>query len=723
MSAHAQPLNVDALPPKPKADSDQLLCVEMLFPTLSDALFDGIDLVLLTCTSTTEATAEVIPSLSIIKLAKSKPHVVVSASELHSALYGAQPTAHDTPTNRSLTTIIAIAESAEYRTERFLDLGTIVFHRALDKTLQHALQGLATSLATIARQSLNVLNDQFASLAHERAQLPRGKTVSDTVSLFCIYIYERYGIPATYLNYDHKSGTWLSTQNGPGSVALQAELARANVDKLAFAKPISGYEQDHFYVLIPFAHDPSLRFVHHLIVLQQMTEFSAATIARIISHVEYYSTVVTHESQASLLMYLSGAAASLYSTFQRPESFLPDTYLDDFRALIDGALQATLQATNAFSATCRLYDPRTHGLALFVEVAHPMTAKIVADHASTVIPVRDWMDSVNAHTFVTKAHAEYTYIRNIPKLLDGSTPKPAPEKKKVYLAHRKDTVSELCLPLSFKMHTKIGTLNFESPLVDGFKKDIPFLQSVREGLEHWLALRLELNDKYWLAGRSQHYASFHELQQALDDPAVSTNVRVRIRQYLGTESAITDALETARLGELCDFWTSYVNRYSKTDLRVCATVGREYRRRIRARLSAACRLDVRTPDLLVSRRTFDMLTVILRNLLDNLRKHGDFDSDTLEVRQLRPRSLGAKGAEHGELHVLLRMSVPLYEDQLVADCLRPTHSSERAHYGLFICGMLARELSGFTYMHNVPDEGRAMLRITIPLGPHIIRDS
>ena len=145
-------------------------------------------------------------------------------------------------------------------------------------------------------------------------------------------------------------------------------------------------------------------------------------------------------------------------------------------AFVAPLLGRALNNTRAHSACMRVFSLDDRSLHVFIDCATELGARKQRDKISENL----WQQSVVAFTFHTGGTLSHTYIP-----LTSSAPLPNEYHTlglRSVLSVRENTRSELCFPL-FCGDVCVGTLNFESPVPDGFNEDIPFLQAIRLSIE------------------------------------------------------------------------------------------------------------------------------------------------------------------------------------------------------------------------------------------------
>jgi hypothetical protein len=268
---------------------------------------------------------------------------------------------------------------------------------------------------------------------------------------------------------------------------------------------------------------------------------------------------------------------------------------------------------------------------------------------------------------------------------------------------RPDAEAELCFPLTYKQ-TKIGVVNFESPIQHGFDLDVAFVGAVVAAIEQHLVLLLEANDQRGLASRARIQHSLHEIQHIIDEPAFPGDYRAR----LGLHMKVLDgtAFDERRLVPLSELRT-FLERYLE-EMRT--SVGLPS---IADSLALGCRIFLETPDLHVSSHWMDVTQIIFKNLLDNIREHGDASRDSLTIRQPAFR-------DGAHISFRLRSSATLPEAEIADMLFTPLRRSDRLHFGMFLVGAMARYLGGYAHVGN---ERRGVVLVSLPIPGLTLKDT
>jgi hypothetical protein len=393
------------------------------------------------------------------------------------------------------------------------------------------------------------------------------------------------------------------------------------------------------------------------------------------------------EHRSGHILDLQRSAFSLAS-HSRSGTFWRDLSLErELASFFRAAALPVVSMTNAFSATIRLYDPATNRLRKLYEIGEPEVRKVDPNDQLDSIPLVD-KRSLNARVF-SQQHPEY--ISNV-----GGARKTLP--------HRVNTLSEFCLPIWFRQ-TCIGTVNFESPVADGLRPEAPFLTAISESLSHFVTLLLSANDRFWLSRTSRHEANLHEVNNQLRDLArdgVLTQTRVeQIARHLRRRRvAISD--KRRPIATIKDTLSDYLMYQAKRIASPSVSSFHEEEARF------GCRFVLRNWKLLVSGSRLDLISLILSNLISNVRSHSTWRRDRIEIRH--------NGRFDSPLRIAVHASRGVDERTARALGLQPIRSTRkngRDRAGMFLSGVLARELGGFVFVQNSTSELR--LWISLPL--------
>lgn len=397
--------------------------------------------------------------------------------------------------------------------------------------------------------------------------------------------------------------------------------------------------------------------------------------------------------------------------------------LDHFRAFAAPYLETALHTTSAHSVSVRVFDLSEKGLRRITSISSDTGTSIPKDVAQ-VIPVNDlWsaqFESVVAFTFARGAIVRegYVYIKNI------RSPIPSKYRKlglKKSLNVRPATRSEICFPLVVGA-TPVGTLNLEAPFPAGFDSDTVYLLMLKEGLEGYLEALQARVDLPWLLAHSNRTDSVHELRQHIETGKVFNDHQAALLRRLFPEPVAPPKNEWYELHTIRNYVDQWIDRtYTPT---WSETTKKDFKR-------------VLVIDSKLPRKTsidpvfFSGLLTILRNILQNVVKHGEFNDRVIISTRLMGDSvecsLAQDSASHLQANGYIRIVYHSYGHRIdpnIVDQLgyRPTGGQEgNPRYGMFLIGMIARLLGGTVYAANSKVRGGLSLQVDLPM-PQITFD-
>ena len=120
-------------------------------------------------------------------------------------------------------------------------------------------------------------------------------------------------------------------------------------------------------------------------------------------------------------------------------------------------------------------------------------------------------------------------------------------------------------------------------------------------------------------------------------------------------------------------------------------------------------MRINDPGIVIEKYKMNLLAIMYQNLLDNYRKWGDIERDSVLVHRKKNTNV---------LDFVVNSSNRFDENQMKKLLIEPymttTNQEDKAHYGMFIIGMIARHLGGYAYVLNKKDRSNSRLIIKIP---------
>ena len=612
----------------------------------------------------------------------------------------------------------------------FIDfVGSLVAE--LNNTIPCSLNALNESSKKTRRLLKEIINSEVYNISVE-------KTLSNLISYFK-HIYGASELQEIFLyKNDFKNNTWETFDSKFDSLVKEKienfyYRRRAGADTLyAYENrmPISFKEDDTYFLLVPVAKNHEKEYFRYAILIANDKPIEQFLLKNLDEVVSYYFSSYIEEQKRTLL-------ADMQMEFFKNISVFGDSK-QKLKELAEREFEKIVQITNAYSATIRLYNPAKGSLQLFVDKFNENeNAKRTKDLKE--IFFTDYQDgphqgkSIHWRMFLTQER----YIDDYPvavyegRLLNYYKPKKTKHsfKKNKSLPAREQTASEFCVPLYFKQ-IKIGTINFESPIVNGFDSECilnvdgkpeivlvkkgkdkkqkiiyekcvkirndSFLYAVKIILETYYILLFENNDSHFTSRLIERESNFHDLNNLVDSNNDLNLHRERITKLLGNIRSVNEN-SIYTFGDVLSIRTKKIaNRKSNLG---------DYANRVIPELESSLPVNKsfleNAENIKISGDTYYALEIIYSNLLANFFKYGNID---------RGDRLGLYYDEHSNcLFFKQKMSRPFpilngndrYFETLIR---RKTREGESIHSGLFIVGVLTRQLGGYIY-HDVDEEG------------------
>jgi len=273
------------------------------------------------------------------------------------------------------------------------------------------------------------------------------------------------------------------------------------------------------------------------------------------------------------------------------------------------------------------------------------------------------------------------------------------------------TQTQLCFTVFFK-RAAIGVLNFESTIRKGIgENDTTYLMKIRSALENYIQLIYESTDKYWLTRQNQIYQNLHELQNLIGGINFPDDYRNIIKDYIDQKN-IRESNQMVPLSRLIGFRENYLEAY-RNDL-VATNTNPSYINEIIEEYSKACTISISDESISMEAYKVDMIEVIYKNMLDNFKNYSLSNRGRFNVYLRKSKDI---------LGFHSRSSEPFPDcvhNKLLQTPIWQEHRG-RYSYGMFIVGMLARQLNGFAYAENLEDSNRGALRVEIPIKDGLCR--
>lgn len=367
--------------------------------------------------------------------------------------------------------------------------------------------------------------------------------------------------------------------------------------------------------------------------------------------------------------------------------------LSDFRFFSEKCLSEIIKSTYAYSAAVRLYNPSKNALAMFTiecnewgeyngcEIKGKKDIKTKLHHCS-----------VNAFAFknATCLKEPYVYINNI-------NIKSIPQKYKELgldsiMPLREKSKSEICFPL-FIGKVPFGVLNIESPIINAFDNDTHYLLSIKQAIESFYDISMKITDSNWLAARSPVYKNVHEIKQLLDTKDFFTEKQLSALKPLILYERNVLNNEEKELNDLKEEIKQYLNE----KINILEKI-----KLIHWNIEGT---------ILVNNNIFLKIKLIVFNLIENILNHSEIRKDAINF------SINSVKNKVSTLKIKVITFGAFGEDDFHFLTFSPILKGETYHYGMFLIGMLSRNLGGTCYIEKMTKNKKrfTIIEVIIPL--------
>lgn len=418
-----------------------------------------------------------------------------------------------------------------------------------------------------------------------------------------------------------------------------------------------------------------------------------------ISVIKDYIDCLKKQERLQKTSFLSKIQAEVIEKFKGNGYNNKNELLSDFKIFSEKCLKRIIKTTYAHSAVVRLYNASKNTLAAFTVECNKWGKwnDCEIDDKKKDIKLKLQHCSVNAFVFAKaltlNLEEQYVYIDHLKK--------PIPEKYKKnglndILMFRKNSMSEICFPL-FIGKVPFGVLNIESPIIDAFDDDIHYLLSIKQTIESFYDISIKTTDSNWLAARSPVYKNVHEIKQLLDSAGTSLTeyqlsclkplILFETNDVIDNKEITLDVLKE----DIDNYLKEKTNDLNKNKIHPLYW-------NIKTKIS-------------ISSNKFEKIKLIAFNLIENIIKHSNIKKDSIDF------SIDFTS----EKIPILKMKIITYgtfgEDNFSSLTFSPVMKCKKYHYGMFLVGMLSRNLGGTCYIEEKEKEDRkfTLIETVIPL--------
>jgi hypothetical protein len=488
--------------------------------------------------------------------------------------------------------------------------------------------------------------------------------------------------------------------------------------------PITFKDDDCYHLLVPVAKSYEKIYFRYIFLIthkKPIDEFVLTNLNSLIS--DYFNRFIESEKFAllsnlqsiALNVSLSEQNSKLNDTKKQLEDKDNDS-LECLRILTTYAFKEVVNISNAYSATMRLYDPSKGALILFVDCfnteesdGEPGTDLLFSDFKSG-----ENGKSINCQVFTkTEMSGKAIYATN--------------QRVKQAIKRRPQTVAELCMPLYYKL-VKIGTVNFESPIKNGFDsechlpiaedhtvniRDDSFLYSVKIMLENYYALLRERNDTKYLSRFLNRESNFHDLKNIIGSKGDLNNQRTEILRLLGNIRTLNEINQNSVSSLACI--KKLKDQIIEERKKNAGDFAEDIYKQKELRIILNKPLMDNPEKYQITSRTEGIIKDIYKNLLVNFLNYSSAsDGDTLlalydeKTGFLRFNQISKKPMPKLDNNLMQYFETPI--------SMKTSEYEAKTKSGLFIVGALVRQLGGYIFP-DIDDLGFMFgFRIEIYLG-------
>lgn len=680
-----------------------LLCVEDVVDLLSHHALADLNLLLVSHHRTRESD-RIIPTLSVLKRAGSDPRPASSVEDIVNFIndVGGIDSKSTGPLPRISEQIVDRAKAVgfDYPSQLLPDnnstpdgLFVSVLVHPISTNLvafNDILSSIFQNATHIIRNSLNLLNDSMSRTLEDWHALfqqlnPPGQplqSVDEAVLTFCGYVASEYKVPCHIFEFDLRDNKWSLDSRSPFNAEVESFLPLIDdlMKRPDSHKPLHGRQADKYYLFIPFVSARANTLIQYALVLLSKEPMAWYLPLNVVRFVDYYFNDALQKEKLRILADLNQETLRIPS--QPPSYFASFSFhhQEEISNFARSAFRRILRISNAFAATLRLYEPGVRGLRLLVEELDPQLDKMGAGNRLEVIPLADRSRSLNARTFI-----ESPNYQSRERFKKGD----------VY-NRRFDAKSEICFNMRFK-GSKVGTINFEYPMVRGYEPELEFLQAIVSAVENHLTLLLEFSDKHWLTRRAQYEQNVHEAENLIRTSNLSEHSKTEITEYLRRGLLVEQGVNR-QLQDISIYFKSYLEK-----LVPCGTL----------HVNRCYHIDLPEPFITIDAYWLGLVEIILKNILDNFFTYCDPRRDSIIVRH-------RVGDRVNSDLILIKISgsLPFPKEVLRHGTFRPLPSPDILKHeskGLLLVGILTRQLGGVVEIANSIGSSRCSLLVKIPL--------
>jgi len=479
------------------------------------------------------------------------------------------------------------------------------------------------------------------------------------------------------------------------------------VETISTGKALSGYVRDSgfstFFVIVPVIRkiESPTRITRVLLIYQNQPIYSE-TVRFIIDYVDLFVSramtarkldeiLAVQQEVMNIPRLLATIKVASYSEFEQA-----------FKRFLLPHLKEIVQATYAYSAVVRLYDPYQKALVIFDETSseYGIRDNALAENDYRSIPLKQYKMSVNAFTFLDGGQKhDYVYIENLK----------APIKERYHksgldtaLTSRSRSLSEICFAL-LAGDVPFGTLNIESDVKGAFDDDVRYLLAVKRAIEAYYNNLLYSNDLQWIRSQINRYENIHELKSY-----ASIGFFDKPTEQLLSKLLWLPPQKLEQLGRSGDYEPHALkDRVNHWIDQMYSGLSPENIQSVKSVLEYNIDENINMPTIL-----FESIESIVKNLVQNIVRYGDQRRDKIIVSTRPFYDIG----DQGIVRIYVRSHGKIGADTLDKFGLVPiTDIVGNLHFGMFLVGMLTRILGGVLHVSRNEVAPYHVIEIRIPL--------
>jgi hypothetical protein len=541
----------------------------------------------------------------------------------------------------------------------------------------------------LRQNSPNMLNASLDLSLKEskKIELRYKDSIHDTAESISKYIIESYRYECTLFNLNEDI------------YKLDKILTENIYPLITYGRPLYFFRHDQWILLFPFINDRKSGKIEHVFKITSSKSISKYLIINLTKSFNYYFNSFIPRLIINHIADLQNRIIKIY--YDKSKYIEGINLKKELKLFSEVSFGKIINNSGAHSATLRIFDPFSKKLLLISEVLS--SKNNFNKDTDRDIPLKDHK-SINVLTFKNCKKNSFSFSKDIKDY-----------KKELGIFDRPTSKSELCFPLYFKQ-IKIGTINFESPSEDGFgtilkrtktiKKNIDeysndttfnYYYSIKNLIEEYSEVLFDSSDKLWLSKRIHIYQNIHELKSLLQVDDIGDQYKETIRNAINLSQEATPEDSGIELFKSIEqFYNEFISDIKNQSLEVARLLE-----------SKIFFQNSKNSIIHISGETYSFLNILFKNVFSNFNRldkfsDGEFINVSLSKNVLTLKIFFA-------FNNYSEKNIDKYFVRPFSDIIR---ESKKVHYGLFLIGMITRQLKGFFHFHP-PDGASAISRVII----------